>query len=82
MIQVRNVPPELHEELKRRAKLRGQTLTAYIQELLEREVSRPPRRDVLTRLLELEPVKLDRPAAEYIREAREENDRKFDRFDR
>ena len=42
MIQVRNVPDRLHSELMRRAKARGQTLTDYIEELLEREVSRPP----------------------------------------
>jgi predicted HicB family RNase H-like nuclease len=38
MIQVHNVPPELHRELKRPARLSGKTLTAYIQEILEREV--------------------------------------------
>lgn len=42
MIQVRNVPPALHRELKRRARLAGKSLTAYIQEVLEREVARPP----------------------------------------
>jgi plasmid stability protein len=42
MIQVRNVPPGLHRELKRRARLAGKSLTAYIQEILEREVERPP----------------------------------------
>lgn len=42
MIQVRNVPPELHRELKRRARLAGKSLTAYVQEVLEREVERPP----------------------------------------
>ncbi len=42
MIQVRNVPPALHRELKRRARLAGKSLTAYIQEILEREVARPP----------------------------------------
>ena len=47
MIQVRNVPESLHEELMRRAKARGQTLTDYIQELLEREVSRPEPAEVL-----------------------------------
>ena len=34
MIQVRNVPDELHRELKRRAELRGQTLTDYVDSLL------------------------------------------------
>lgn len=42
MIQIRNVPPSLHRELKRRARRSGKSLTAYIQEILEREVERPP----------------------------------------
>jgi plasmid stability protein len=42
MIQVRNVPPELHRELKRRARLAGKSLTTYIQEILEREVEHLP----------------------------------------
>jgi plasmid stability protein len=50
MIQVRNVPDRLHRELKSRAKRRGQSLTAYIQELLEREVSRPDPADVFARI--------------------------------
>ena len=70
MIQVRNVPDDLHRELVRRAQARGMTLTAYIQSVLEREVQRMSGPDVVRRALELEPVKLDRPAAEYIREER------------
>jgi antitoxin FitA len=50
MIQVRNVPPELHAELVRRARLAGQTLTAYVQDILEREVGRPPADEVLARI--------------------------------
>lgn len=74
MIQVRNVPERLHRELMRRAKARGKTLTAYIQEVLEREVARSSLEDVLRRLRELPPVHLPRPVAEYIREEREERD--------
>jgi hypothetical protein len=36
MIQVRNVTDRTHRELVRRAKARNQTLTAFIEELLER----------------------------------------------
>ena len=72
MIQVRNVPESLHGELVRRAEARGQTLTAYIQGILEREVGRPSREDVVRRIMELEPVELGRPIAEYIREDRDE----------
>lgn len=72
MIQVRNVPEPLHRELVRRAEARGQTLTAYIQGILEREVARPSRTEVVSRLLALEPVSLDRPVAEYVREDRDQ----------
>jgi len=72
MIQVRNVPESLHSELVRRADARGQTLTAYIQGVLEREVARPSRTEVVSRLLALEPVKLDRPVAGLARAARDQ----------
>ena len=52
MIQVRNVPPGLHRELKRRARLSGKSLTAYIQEILEREVERLPQDELWAQILE------------------------------
>lgn len=67
MIQVRNVPESLHSELVRRAEARGHSLTAYIQGILEREVARPSRAEVVSRLLALEPVTLDRPVADLVR---------------
>lgn len=70
MIQVRNVPERLHRKLKRRAAARGQTLTDYIQDLLEMEVARPPAEEVFRRIAGREPVDLGRPAAELIREER------------
>ena len=70
MIQVRNVPDKLHRELARRAKARGQTLTDYIQELLEREVARPPADEVFDRVEARAKVKLTRRAATLVREGR------------
>jgi antitoxin FitA len=70
MIQVRNVPEPLHGELVRRARARGQTLTDYIQEILEREVSRPPVEEVLERIASRPGVDLGRPVAEFLREER------------
>ncbi len=70
MIQVRNVPDRLHRELTRRAKACGQTLTDYVQDLLEREVARPPAVEVFDRIEARERVKLGRRAADLIREAR------------
>lgn len=71
MIQVRNVPDELHRELVERARARGQSLTAYIQEILEREVARPPAREVFDRVASREPVDLGATAAELLRRERD-----------
>jgi antitoxin FitA len=70
MIQVRNVPDELHAELVKRARARGQTLTDYLQELLEREVARPLPEEVFRRVEAREPVDLPVAVAELIREER------------
>lgn len=75
MIQVRNVPNRTHGELKRRAKARGQTLTAYIEEILEREVARPTKEEVFAEIRSRTPIVLDIPAAEIIRQEREERER-------
>jgi hypothetical protein len=72
MIQVRNVSDDLHAELTRRAKMRGQTLSDFIKLLLSDEIALPPEEEVFERIHSREPVELPRPAAEYIREAREE----------
>jgi plasmid stability protein len=71
MIQVRSVPERLHRELLRRARAVGQTLTDYIQAILEREVARPPATEVFDRVAKRSPVDLGRPASELIREERQ-----------
>jgi antitoxin FitA len=70
MIQVRNVPDELHAELVKRARARGQTLTDYLQELLEREVARPLPDEVFRRVETREPVHRPVAVAELLREER------------
>ena len=74
MIQVRNVPDRLHRELKRRASARGQALTEYIQDVLEREVARPPAEEVFEAIASHPPVNLGRPAARLIRAERSGRD--------
>ena len=74
MIQVRNVSDRLHRALTKRARARGQTLTAYIQGVLEREVARPPAEEVFARVAGRSAVRLGRPAAALIREERSERE--------
>jgi plasmid stability protein len=70
-LQVRDIPDPLHRELKRRAKARGETLTDYVQSILEREVARPPAEEVFRRIALRPPVDLGKSAADLIREERE-----------
>lgn len=78
MIQIRDVRPELHAELVRRAKLAGKTLTAYIEQVLEREVERPPADEVFDRIERRGPIPLGRPAADVVREIRQEEEEWWD----
>jgi antitoxin FitA len=72
MVQIRNVPDELHAELVRRASRHGLTLTDYLQGLLEREVARPTPEELRERLASRRAVELDRPVADIMREERAE----------
>lgn len=48
-MQIRNVPEETRRALKARAAARGESLNAYVLQLLEREVARPTTAEVLER---------------------------------
>lgn len=50
LIQVRGISDRVRDELAVRAARRGQSLTAYVRELLEREVATPDIADVFTRV--------------------------------
>jgi len=71
MIQIRNVPDALHRELIERARSRGVPLTRYIEDVLSREVSRPPADELVERIASRPRVELERTAAEILREERE-----------
>jgi len=77
-LQVKDVPTPVHAELRRRAGLRGVSLRDYLYALVMRDLAFPTREEWLARVQELEPVKLDRPAADLIAEARAERDHEFD----
>ena len=68
MIQVRNVSDRLHRELTKRAGASGETLTEYVERILEREVARPVPQEVFDRIARRTRVDLGEPAAELINE--------------
>jgi plasmid stability protein len=70
MIQVRNVPDDLHRALNARAAMEGRTLSDYILAELPRLDDRPSAEQVLARVRARSPVG-GPPAAELIRAERE-----------
>ena len=49
MLQVRNVPDDVHAELRRRAHVAGVSLSEYVLRELERVAARSPIEEVLAR---------------------------------
>ncbi len=70
MIQIRNVPDEMHRQLKARAALAGMSLSDYLIRELRRIAERPTRAELFERLRSQGTVALSRPAAEFVREGR------------
>jgi plasmid stability protein len=56
VIQVRDLPEEVVATLKARAELRGQSLAAYLRDLLTREAAMPPVEDVMAGIASRESV--------------------------
>jgi hypothetical protein len=74
MIQIRNVPDELHRTLKVSAARMGMTLSDYLLSEIEQIAEKPTLSELMQRLREREPVKLDEPPEVSIRGARDADD--------
>ena len=71
MVQVRNVPVELHRRLKARAAIEGLSMSDYILRELRKALERPTREEVLERLRSLPARSLQPSAADVIRSERD-----------
>lgn len=71
VVQVRDLPEEVVAALKARAEARGQSLSAYLRDLLTQEAALPPIEAVMTTIAEREPVRytLD-DLRSFVREGR------------
>jgi plasmid stability protein len=49
-VQIKNVPPDVHEVLRGRAQRAGQSLQAYLLAELEAQASRPTNRELFERI--------------------------------
>jgi antitoxin FitA len=71
MIQIRNVPDQLHATLKARAAMAGTSLSEFILRQLEISAKQPTIEEIVGRLEKLEPVDPQPSASELIREERD-----------
>jgi hypothetical protein len=70
MIQVRDVPDQVHRTLKARAAREGMSLSDFIKRELQRTVERPTLQEWLDRTRQLKPLVTKRSAVEVIRKMR------------
>jgi plasmid stability protein len=78
MLQIRNVPDDLHRALKERAAREGTTMSELLLRELPRVAYKPSPDELMTRILGREPVG-GPPAADLIRASRDERDRELER---
>lgn len=71
MVQIRNVPSELHRELKARAALEGMSLSDYLLRELRNILDRPTIDEIRKRLSTREPVRPHPAPAAAVRRERE-----------
>jgi plasmid stability protein len=71
MIQLRDVPEQMHSTLKARAAREGMSLSDFIKRELERTVERPTMREWLERTQRAKRIPMKQSAAQIVRELRE-----------
>lgn len=71
MVQIRNVPTDVHRRLKARASREGMSMSAYVLREIKRALDRPTRDEVLERLRAHPVRQLTRSAAKVIRAERD-----------
>jgi len=71
MIHIRNVPDDLHTELKVRAAQAGMTLSDYLFSEIEQVAEQPTLGEMMEHLRAREPVELDEPPKLTIRRMRD-----------
>jgi plasmid stability protein len=71
MVQIRNVPSELHRRLKARAAIEGLSMSDYVLREVRKALDQPTRQEVLERLQARPLRRLRRSAADVLRAERD-----------
>jgi antitoxin FitA len=76
MIQLRNVPDDLHRMLKVRAAMAGMSLSDYLLREVRKSAERPTLEELLERLKRRTPVEVSQSPAEILRSERQSRGRR------
>jgi plasmid stability protein len=71
LVQIRNVPEDVHRRLKARAALEGQSLSEYALGELTKSLERPTRRELIDRVRSRAAATVSEPAADAVRAERD-----------
>lgn len=74
MVQIRDLPEELHEKLKQRARASGLSLSDFLSKFLESTAAAPSKPEFWQRLKQRTRINTSVSAAQVIRESRDERD--------
>lgn len=72
MLQIKDVPEDVHRVLKARAALAGLSLTEYARNTLEQAARRPSRDELMADLSRTEPVAVGESAAQALAHLRDD----------
>jgi plasmid stability protein len=76
MIQLRNVPDDLHRKLKARAAMAGMSLSDYLLQEIRKTAERPTVEELIQRLKNAAPVRVRVSPAAAVRAERDRRDRR------
>jgi len=71
LLQIRNVPDDVHRSLKARAAMEGQSLSEFALGELRRSLERPTRRELATRVQSRERVVVSERSVDAVRAERD-----------
>jgi antitoxin FitA len=72
MLQIKDVPEDVHRTLKARAAIAGVSLTEYARSTLEQAARRPSREELVAELSLIEPVDVGESAEQALRHVRDD----------
>lgn len=71
-LQIKDLPDDIHEELRRRARMEGMTVRGYVERLIAADQALPSRLEWFARIRARRPIAIDRPVADLLRDDRTE----------